>query len=85
MRELETLLDVKHKYTTSYYPRCSGLVESFNGTCQKILFNLVDVHPKDWDEYKARLCGLVGWRRKAARDFHPMNWFMVRKLCYFLR
>ena len=51
MQELEVLLDVKHRYTTLYYPRCSSLVESFNGTCQKILFKLVDAHPRDWDEY----------------------------------
>ena len=33
VKELEVFWDVKHRYNTPYYPRCSGLVESFNGTC----------------------------------------------------
>ncbi|MCO5611527.1 hypothetical protein L7F22_065780 [Adiantum nelumboides] len=50
IEDLVKKLEIKHRYSTPYHPQCNGLVEAFNGVLQKkILFKLVEEHPKDWD------------------------------------
>ena len=66
-------MDVKHTYTMPYYPRCSSLVESFNGTCQKILFKLVDAHPRDWDEYLDKALWACKLAEKRSIGFSPYH------------
>ena len=42
------ILNIKHLMSTPYHPICTRLVESFNGTLKRMLFNLCTEHPRNW-------------------------------------
>ena len=52
-------------------PQCNGLVESFNGTIQKLLFKLVDL--KRWDKVLNKALWTYRMTQKLATGFTPFH------------
>lgn len=73
IKGMDKMLTIKHKYSTPYHPQCNGLVEAFNGVLQKILFKLVEEHPKDWDMYLERALWACRVSQKSATGFTPFQ------------
>ncbi|MCO5590992.1 hypothetical protein L7F22_044968 [Adiantum nelumboides] len=73
IQDLVKKLEIKHRYSTPYHPQCNGLVEAFNGVLHKILFKLVEEHPKDWDMYLERALWACRVTQKLATGFTPFH------------
>ncbi|MCO5561117.1 hypothetical protein L7F22_014738 [Adiantum nelumboides] len=73
IQDLVKKLEIKHRYSTPYHLQCNGLVEAFNGVLQKILFKLVEEHPKDWDMYLERALWACRVTQKSATSFTPFH------------
>ncbi|KAH7290354.1 hypothetical protein KP509_30G044100, partial [Ceratopteris richardii] len=43
--------NIRHRYSTTYYPQCNGLVEKTNGSLCKIISKHVKKHPKESKEH----------------------------------
>ena len=81
VKGMDKMLNIKHKYSTPYHPQCNGLVEAFNGVLQKILFKLVEDHPKDWDMYLERALWACRVAKKSApRALLHFILFMVKNV-----
>ena len=42
-------MNIRHNYTTPYYPQCNGLNERFNGELVKILSKVTQHQGRNWD------------------------------------
>ncbi|MCO5572882.1 hypothetical protein L7F22_026641 [Adiantum nelumboides] len=73
IQDLVKNLEIKHRYSTPYHPQCNGLVEAFNGVLQKILFKLVEEHPKDWDMCLERALWACNVTQNIATGFTPFH------------
>src|SRR4030095_2740083 len=51
IQEFCKLVNVKHKFSTSYHPKTNGAVENLNGTLINILRKLTIQYPKHWDTW----------------------------------
>lgn len=51
MQSLNEVMGTKHRYTTSYHPRCNGLDESGKKALVKVLSKLVFTWGPQWDYY----------------------------------
>ena len=49
-KEMCRLLEIDKVRTTSYHPRCNGLIERFHRTLNAMLAKVVSTHQRDWDE-----------------------------------
>lgn len=49
MENLAKTFAVKHRKSTTYYPRCNGEAETTNKTLKGILTKIVQKQPHDWD------------------------------------
>lgn len=50
-KEMCRLLDIDKVRTTSYHPRCNGMIERFHRTLNTMLGKVVSTHQRDWDEF----------------------------------
>ena len=49
IRELTTLMAVKHRKTTPYNPKCNGMVERCNGIIEGVINKTVEANKTDWN------------------------------------
>lgn len=49
LRQVNALLQVKHRLSSPYSPWVNGCVERVNGTIMQILSHYTEEHPEDWD------------------------------------
>ena len=73
IKDLVVHLEIAHKKATPYHPQCNGLVESFNGTVQKILFKLVDFYPRSWDKELSKAIWACRMTHKLVTGFTPLH------------
>ncbi|KAH7290025.1 hypothetical protein KP509_30G029000 [Ceratopteris richardii] len=51
LNDLLSRLNVRHRYSTPYYPQCNGLVEKTNGIICKVISKKVKKHPMERDKH----------------------------------
>ena len=73
MKEVSRLLSLQKLTTTSYHPKCNGLVERFHATLKQILRRMCAERPKDWDKYLPALLFAVREVPQESLGFSPFE------------
>ncbi|KAH7431053.1 hypothetical protein KP509_08G027400 [Ceratopteris richardii] len=73
LNDLLIRLNIKHRYSTPYYPQCNGLVEKTNGILCKIISKQVKKHPKEWDQHLTAALWAYRTSYKASLGFTPFH------------
>ncbi|KAH7284991.1 hypothetical protein KP509_33G006100 [Ceratopteris richardii] len=73
LNDLLIRLNIRHKYSTPYYPECNGLVQKTNGILCKIISKPVKKHPKEWDKHLTAALWAYCTSYKASLGFTAFN------------
>ena len=66
-------MNIRHNYTTPYYPQCNGLNERFNGELVKILSKVTQHQGRNWDLELPTALWAYRTSVKVATGFSPFH------------
>ncbi|KAL3691076.1 hypothetical protein R1sor_004727 [Riccia sorocarpa] len=77
IEELTTHYQVKHRFSTPYYPQCNGQAESTNKILIVALRKLVERHPVNWDASVPSVLWAMRTAYKATTNHTPFHMIYV--------
>ncbi|XP_065681472.1 gypsy retrotransposon integrase-like protein 1 [Hydra vulgaris] len=78
-RELMSLLNVKHQFTTAYHPQANGLDERFNQTIQLMLVKFCNDRHSTWDTHLDACTFAYNTSRQESIKYTPFELMFGRK------
>nr|XP_047129866.1 uncharacterized protein LOC124805802 isoform X1 [Hydra vulgaris] len=78
-RELMSLLNVKHQFTTAYHPQANGLDERFNQTIQLMLVKFCNDRHSTWDTHLDACTFAYNTSRQKSIKYTPFELMFGRK------
>ena len=73
LKDLLSLLQIRHLRTSVYHPQTDGLVERFNQTLKRMLKKVMEVDGKNWDQLLPHVLFAIREVPQASTGFSPFE------------
>ena len=79
LKDLLSLLQIRHLRTSVYHPQTDGLVERFNQTLKRMLKKVMEVDGKNWDQLLPHVLFAIREVPQASTGFSPFELLYGRR------
>ena len=79
LKDLTSLLQIRHLRTSVYHPRTDGLVERFNKTLKSMLKKVMEADGKNWDQLLPHVLFAIREVPQASTGFSPFELLYGRR------